>query len=344
VAVPEDADGPPAASLGPERRAAEAALLVRLLPGGVEADEYPVRDHGVLTLGREDCDLTFPEDTLLSARHASLVHDGEDYLLRDDGSATGVFLRVPATEKIEIEGGDVLCAGRQFLLVTEDDGRFSLTHYDAAGREAGRHPLPERTVILGRRAPDVTLDPDDKTLSRRQMAVTVAGGKAFVKDLKSVNGTYVRVRGSRKIGHGQQFRAGQQRFAFSLRGDAVIDAGHDSFVGALPVPSAAPEAPSAVAAGAPSVTFRGLGKTCPVAPGQTICAVAEAQGLAINAECHSGICGSDPIRIVSGAEHLEGPPSAQESETLADLCDLEAGEHRLACMARVKGPVVVEIL
>ena len=97
------------------------------------------------------------------------------------------------------------------------------------------------------------------------------------------------------------------------------------------------------------VTFKGLGaagtgKTLPVAPGQTICDVAEAAGLPFNAECHSGICGSDPIRILNGHENLTTAPSDGESETLEDICDLEPGPCRLACMARVKGPVEVEIL
>ncbi len=33
-----------------------------------------------------------------------------------------------------------------------------------------------------------------------------------------------------------------------------------------------------------------------------------------------------------------------EAETLEDICDLEAGSCRLACMAKVRGAVVVEIL
>ena len=71
---------------------------------------------------------------------------------------------------------------------------------------------------------------------------------------------------------------------------------------------------------------------------------AEAAGVEITAECHSGICGSDPLRIVSGAEYLETGVGDQERETLEELCEVEAGPCRLACMTRVKGPVVVEIL
>ena len=343
-------DGPPAASLEAGRRVIDAgAYLVRLLPGGIEEDEHPIAEHGVLTLGREGCDVNFPSDTMLSPRHASISHTDDGYFLRDDGSASGVFLRVPSRRKIAVAPGDLLRAGRQFLLFTKTGDGYAVTHFDAAGKELGQHPLSERTVVLGRQAPDVTLDPNDGTLSRRQLAISISGQHIQIKDLKSVNGTYLRVKSALKIEHGDEIRIGQQQFAFSLERDAVLDRGHTSAVPA--VPSAPREeqptdmvSVSGEMAAVASVTFRGLGKTFPVAPGQTLCDVAEANGVALNAECHSGICGSDPIRILSGHENLAGAPTDGEAETLEDICDLEPGPCRLACMARIKGPVEVEIL
>ncbi len=79
-------------------------------------------------------------------------------------------------------------------------------------------------------------------------------------------------------------------------------------------------------------------------PDQTICELAEEQGLKLTAECHSGVCGSDPVRILSGRENVLGEPGDQERETLEELCELEPGECRLACMLRVKGPMEIDIL
>ncbi|MEM7584828.1 MAG: FHA domain-containing protein [Acidobacteriota bacterium] len=348
---PVDAAGPPAESLEAARRPVEATgYLIRLLPGGIEEAEYPIVADAVLTLGRgEDCDASFPSDTLLSPRHASISHTDEGHYLRDDGSASGVFLRLPSRRKLELSAGDLLRAGRQFLLLSESEASLTLTHFDAAGKELATHTLPQGTIVLGRQAPDITLDPDDSTLSRRQLAITrTAGGTALVKDLKSVNGTYLRVRSAIPIQHRDQFRIGQQLFVFSLKRNAVLDAGHAAPTPVTPPAPAAPRSTEQVSAPgslpSASITFRGLGKTLPVAPGQTICEVAEAHGLAINAECHSGICGSDPIRVHAGHKHLVAPPSDGESETLEDICDLEPGPCRLACMARVTGPVEVEIL
>ena len=339
---PAAAAGPPEESLEPGRRVAEAAgYLVRVLPGGVEEDEQPIAPHGVISIGRRGCDLSFPDDTMLSDRHASISHADEGCYLRDDGSTSGTFLEVPSTRKLELAAGDLLRAGKQFLLFAAANGGFSFTHYDSTGKEIGRHDLGERTIVLGRKAPDVTLDREDGTLSRRHLALSVVGGRLLVKDLKSINGTYFRVRSATRLEHGDRFRVGQQLFAFTRDADAVLDTGHVA-VPEAPAP-APPPAPAAAADGA-AVTFRGLDKTVPVAPGQSICEAAEAHGVPINAECHSGICGSDPIRVVAGAEHLAAAPGAGESETLEDICGLEPGECRLACMARVTGPVEVEIL
>ena len=346
---PTAAAGPPPESLDENRRSLDAdAFLIRVLPGGVEAEEYPVIRDSVLTLGRKDCDASFPSDTLLSPRHASISHTEEGYYLRDDGSASGVFLRVPSRRKLEVSAGDLLRAGRQFLLFATSEGGLAVTHFDAEGQEVGHHALPERTIVLGRQAPDITLDPKDSTLSRRQLAITGNGNKALVKDLKSVNGTYLRVRSAVAIEQGDQFRIGQQLFTFSRDRDAVLDRGHDVKAPQQPATGSEHTATEVVSvtagSSAPTVTFKGLGKTLPVAPGQTLCDVAEAAGLAFNAECHSGICGSDPIRIISGRENLVTEPTPGEAETLEDICELEPGPCRLACMARIKGPVEVEIL
>ncbi len=350
---PLEDQGPPAASLAVDRRVdMTGAFLVRLLPGesaqGVEEEEYPLAASGVTTLGRDGCDLSFSEDTLLAPHHASIARIEDDYFLRDDGSATGVFLRVAPGRKRAVDNGDLIQVGHQFLLVSGQDGRFAVQHFDDQGHEVGSYPLSAKIQIFGRQAPDVTLDPEDHTLSRRQLALAVEGNRVMVKDLKSVNGTYVRVRSAMQLEHGDQIRLGQQRFLFSLRDDASLSAGHSgpSHLAAQPPPPAeamtkgAPE----TAAEGPCVAFAGNEGTLVVEPGQTICEAAEAAGISINAECHSGICGSDPIRILAGHEHLEDEAGELESETLEELCDRKPGQFRLACMVRVRGPVKVEIL
>jgi ferredoxin len=46
---------------------------------------------------------------------------------------------------------------------------------------------------------------------------------------------------------------------------------------------------------------------------------------------------------VSGQEHLH-PITDDERETLEDICGVDPDSHRLACRARLTGPVVVDIV
>ena len=350
-------EAPPAAAISTifkEPLAAQAqppatAWLIQQLPGGVEGEEHALVDGSTTSLGRQGCDLSFPDDAHMAPRHATVTVSADEGVLRDEGSEHGVFRVVPSRRKLEMVAGDLLRVGRQFLLVDGSPGRFQLVHYDSLGQERARHTLPTGTSVLGRRDCDVVLDPDDSTLSRRQLAVSVEGRGLRVKDLMSANGTFLRVRDQARLEHGDHFLVGQQRFAFSRQHDAVLDAGVTQSTSAFRLPHTERLAPAQTASPAssgsgPTVTFQPMGTVCSVQPGQTLLEVAEGQGLPIVAECRSGICGSDPIRVVSGQEHLDPAPEAGETETLEDLCGLEAGPCRLACMARVRGPVVVEIL
>ncbi len=327
------------------------AYLIRVLPGGVPENEYPLDPGGEVSIGRKEGQIRFEEDSTLEAKHASVFHDGKSFRLRDEGSATGTFLKLHPAEKMKVADGDLIRLGRQFLLFSNDGDRFFFTHYDRNGKEISRHEIAEKPIILGRDGPDINLDAEDLTLSRRHVTVSRAGNFMQVKDLKSANGTYLRVSKPVSLSHGTHFQVGQQKFLVSLEENKVLDSGH--FKVADPTPrkplaagggaSALKPAPSQ-AVGGVTVTFANEGKTFPVQPGQTLCEVAEANGIEINAECHSGICGSDPIRILEGRENLVAEPEDQEKETLEDLCELEPGPCRLACMAKIKGPVKVEII
>lgn len=71
-------------------------------------------------------------------------------------------------------------------------------------------------------------------------------------------------------------------------------------------------------------------------PGVTLLEVAERNGLAVEAGCRMGVCGSDPVCVVAGGENLS-EPSADERMTLERLG--LADNTRMACSARVLGPV-----
>lgn len=326
----------------PEKR----AYLVRLTAGGVEEDEFTVNMNGVTTIGRKFCDIVFPEDTNLSERHASISHGGDGFFLRDDGSQTGVFLRTTEAKPVEVTDGDLLRLGRQFLIFREENGQLAIFHYNQSGKQTGKYfPTQEKTIVLGREAPDITLDANDMTLSRRHLSIATKDRKVFIKDLKSVNGTYLKVRNAVRIEPGEMFRVGSQAFRLSMQEEGVVDRVRVT-TKAPPAakPAAKPVGPvSAPAASGMVVVFKNLGKSVPFETGQTICTIAENNGIKIVAECHAGICGSDPVRIISGGEYLN-PVGEDERGTLEDICGLKPGECRLACMAKPSDAVELEIL
>jgi NADPH-dependent 2,4-dienoyl-CoA reductase/sulfur reductase-like enzyme/ferredoxin len=82
------------------------------------------------------------------------------------------------------------------------------------------------------------------------------------------------------------------------------------------------------------------GRRIAVDPGTTILEVLERHGLAIQSGCRMGVCGADPITIVTGGDTLS-PVTASEGATLERL-GLGPGT-RLACCARVGAEVEVSL-
>jgi NADPH-dependent 2,4-dienoyl-CoA reductase/sulfur reductase-like enzyme/ferredoxin len=105
-----------------------------------------------------------------------------------------------------------------------------------------------------------------------------------------------------------------------------------------PEPAVRADAGAIAAAGAggglPEVTV--AGRRVAVQPRTTLLEIAERNGVALEAGCRMGMCGADPVCVVSGGENL----SPMESAERATLERLGLGEGmRLACCARVSGPV-----
>ncbi|MET7402592.1 FAD-dependent oxidoreductase [Dactylosporangium sp. NPDC005572] len=86
------------------------------------------------------------------------------------------------------------------------------------------------------------------------------------------------------------------------------------------------------------VTFEPHGRRVVAEPGTSLLELAERDGLPIEAGCRMGVCGADPVRVVSGEL---SPPTEDEAATLRRL-DL-GPSARLACCARVRGPAVIAL-
>ena len=88
------------------------------------------------------------------------------------------------------------------------------------------------------------------------------------------------------------------------------------------------------------VHFAPAGARAWVRPGVTILAASEAAGVEIITGCTQGMCGTDPVRIIDGADGL-AEAEEHEQGTLERMG--LSSEYRLSCSAKVlKGSVFVE--
>jgi nitrite reductase (NADH) large subunit len=90
--------------------------------------------------------------------------------------------------------------------------------------------------------------------------------------------------------------------------------------------------------GGPEVTFE-EGPRIVAKPGTPLLELAETAERPIEAGCRMGVCGADPVSVTAGMENLS-PVGADEKATLERL-GLDPALNRMACCARVQGPVTV---
>lgn len=89
--------------------------VTQILAGGSSGMVYCARENAI-TIGREDCDMNFPEDVYMSGHHAriEMTSDG-GFNIVDNGSRNGTYLRIKGEK--ELAHGDYLFLGRQLLRV-----------------------------------------------------------------------------------------------------------------------------------------------------------------------------------------------------------------------------------
>ena len=346
--IPTAADAPPPAAVAaPAAPLSTNCVLVNVLPSGIDADEYRIKRHGVTTIGRDGADISFPADVSISPRHASIVHTDGSCRVRDEGGAGGVYVQLAPNRLLTLDGRTVVNAGNQWLVLNDPQAPDTLLQYDASGQAVGQYQIQDGTSIVGRDAPNMTIAPGDRTLSRRHLAIVRKDGRLAIRDLGGANGTSVKVSAPLLLAHGDRIRIGQQlmlRFADERQTARPSRRITFATMGGV---QRQPSGPVAPAAAGPSIlckNLNGADRTLACRKGDTVSHAVKDAGFEVDAGgCHQGICGLDPIRIVSGSQHLSAITDT-ETNTLEDLCALDPKQHRLACTARVNGPVVIEVV
>ena len=87
------------------------ATLRLIIDDGKTGEEFELGAETVL--GRVTGDITFPDDDYMSGRHARIVRIGNRFVLADEGSRNGTFIRI--TGDVELKPGDMILVGKQLF-------------------------------------------------------------------------------------------------------------------------------------------------------------------------------------------------------------------------------------
>lgn len=122
----------------PRRQQKDRHLLVRVR--GAELGRVTVLSPERVRVGRsQDCELWLSDDGV-SRRHASLLREGNHYIIEDHGSANGTFVGGVKITRQELHDGDVIQFGPQavFRYSLSDESQEALLRqlYDASVTDA----------------------------------------------------------------------------------------------------------------------------------------------------------------------------------------------------------------
>ena len=103
VPVPPPPAPPPAPAV--------AGRLRLIVEGGDDNTVYELQDETLI--GRRHGDITFAHDGFMSDNHARIVRRGNHYVLSDEGSRNGVYIKIKP--EVKLEPGDYILIGRQLF-------------------------------------------------------------------------------------------------------------------------------------------------------------------------------------------------------------------------------------
>jgi len=206
--------------------------LVLVGRDGEEGESFPI-PNGVITVGRHQGDVRFPDDIFMSPVHGRVQRSGHGYMLLDHGSTNGTYLRIRS--QAPVYPGDMFMLGHQVLRLENivdppveaapapDGTRLFGTPLKPAwgkivlvgrgGQNGDSYYLRGARVVFGREQGDIVF-PRDPFVSREhaRLRLELHGSQmsVFLEDLDSANGTYVRIRGNIDVQSRDTFRMGDQ--------------------------------------------------------------------------------------------------------------------------------------
>ena len=87
------------------------AKLHLVMEGGQLGEIYELSEETII--GRTNGDVCFPHDGFMSGRHARVVRRGSSFVLTDEGSRNGTFVKIKG--EVELKPGDMILVGKQLF-------------------------------------------------------------------------------------------------------------------------------------------------------------------------------------------------------------------------------------
>lgn len=179
------------------------------------------------TAGRIHGAILFPDDPTVSGSHATFFYRDGKLFVRDNGSRNGTFMRV--YDPVEIGDREVFLCGEQVLEFQHyrapkpspiNDGaafggtplgpwEFRLVQMLQGARTGRAYCSAKASITIGREDCDMNFF-HDRFISRYHSRVELQEGKAYLRDLDSRNGTYVRLSKETELKDGDYVFIGRQ--------------------------------------------------------------------------------------------------------------------------------------
>ncbi len=225
--------GRPAAAI--QLGGAQQISLVLIDEGGKVLQRYPVTGEET-TIGREDADIAFPDDTFMSPLHAQLSVHGGEIQVRDLGSRNGTWFFI--SEPHRLLDGDLVLIGSQMirfrrlgypgphpperdatrrmgsLIPSADIASLTQLRADGSGRDT-IHLSPGRHVTIGRDEGD-WIFPYDPSMSGTHAQIRSEDADFVIVDAGSRNGVGISVRGEVPLKNGSRFLTGDKMLRVEL--------------------------------------------------------------------------------------------------------------------------------
>jgi pSer/pThr/pTyr-binding forkhead associated (FHA) protein len=220
------AAAPSPVSPAPQASAEPSGKLVLINPDGSEGAAFPLQD-GATQIGRNTGRL-FAGDAYLSPVHATFSRNADGFSVRDEQSLNGVYVKIGRDRPVRLSDGDVFRIGQEILRFeaisashaadgVELMGSPNPGYLGRIGLVVGRdtignaYPVPPDGMHIGRERGDVVF-PEDGYVSGLHCRIHHDGSAVVLTDVGSSNGTFLRVRGERRLANGELLLMGQQLF------------------------------------------------------------------------------------------------------------------------------------